>query len=436
MIGSVAAVVVLAGVAAVAVPRLVPGCGEQVTEVSAADSTSPFLDAAQRTKQPDHDRDTLVEALQGDPAPFGRVLGAVGYHYEQWAQLSAFEQGIGVRTRDNPDFTMLDDRTLEPRWSVQVGTRRSTYDASAKRYLVATMPSKAAPDLVALDAEDGHRLWCTTLGEDPVGPTAPFATQILPDQDVAVLTPAGGDRERLVRIDGQDASQVWARTLDADSGDFVGEMGPDRLLLGGRAQSELFDVASVAARPAGPALVLVSTRDGKTIWTRPASAGVDVHVLGVSSATAVLQEWNTRSKSARLVAVDSSGNQDWYAVPARGAGFDAVLRSGRILVRAGVHWSAYAVKNGHLLWTRTVPRSPQFLPYGFELSGMAMLDADHALIGGTTALHTLDLRTGAMTAAALPTDGISTTYWPYQTVASPGLVAVATNTGAAVLRRE
>ncbi len=437
MVGGVAGVVVLAGVAAVAVPRLVPGCGDQVTELSAADSTSPFLDAAGRREQPDQDRDTLVDQLARDPAPFGEVLGAVGYHYEQWAQVSAFAQGIGVRTRDNPDFTMLDDTTLKPRWSVRVDTRRSTYDANDRRYLVATMPSGAAPDLVALDANDGHRLWCTTLGEARVGPDDRFATQILDgDQDVAVLMPSKGDRERLVRIDGQDASQVWERTLDADAGDFVGEMGRGRLLVGGRAQSDLLDAESVARRRAGPALVLVSARDGKTIWSRPAAAGVDVHVLGTSSGTAIVQEWNTRTQSARLIAVDSAGNQDWYAVPARSARFDAVLRSGRILVRAGTRWSAYAVENGHLLWTRTVPRSPQFLPYGFELESLPMLDDEHALIGGTTALHTLDLRTGEMSAAKLPTDGINTTYWPYQTAVSPGLIAVATNTGAAVVRRE
>ena len=83
-----------------------------------------------------------------------------------------------------------------------------------------------------------------------------------------------------------------------------------------------------------------------------------------------------------------------------------------------------------------MPTSPQFLPYGYELASLPMLDEDHALVGGTTAMHTLDLRTGAMTRAALPTDGINTTYWPYQTAVSPGLIAIATNTGAAVVRRE
>ena len=41
-----------------------------------------------------------------------------------------------------------------------------------------------------------------------------------------------------------------------------------------------------------------------------------------------------------------------------------------------------------------------------------------------------------MTAGALPVDGISTTYWPYEVAVSEGLIAVATNTGAVVVRRD
>ena len=365
----------------------------------------------------------------------GAVLGAVGYHYEQWAQVSSYDQGIGVRTRDNPDFTMLDDRTLHPRWSVRIGTRRSAYDAGAGRYVVATLPGRSAPDLVSLDARTGRRRWCHHLFGGPVTGDDPFATQILSGGDVVVLGPGRGSRERLARVDAS-TGLVWQRTLDADSGDFVGTMGTGSLLLGGREQFRLLDPASVASRPAGAALVLVSAADGHTIWTRREPAGADLHVLGTDSGTAVVTEWDSRTRSARLTAIDEHGRRRWSVVPARGAAFDATLRSGRVLVRAGTHWSAYDVAHGRLLWARVVPDRPQFLPYGFELDSIPLLDDDHALVGGTTALHTLDLRTGALTSAPLPTDGINTTYWPYQVVVSPQLIAVATNTGAVVVRRE
>lgn len=436
VIGAVAGVVVLAG--AVAVPRLLPGCADEVTRVPAARSSSPFLGAAQREEQPDRDRDALVQSFATAPAPFGEVLGAVGYHYGQWARVGAFAQGIGVRTRDNPDFTMLDDTTLQPRWSVEVDTGRSAYDASDRRYLVATLANDAAPDLVAMNASTGERLWCSSLDGPRVQAGDPFATQLLADEDVAVLGPSAGREERIVRLSGRDGAQVWERTLDAGAGDFLGDLGNGRLLAGGTEQFRLSDTAEMERRPEGPALVALSGRDGRTIWTRNADAGSGVHVLGTdpTSGSVVIQEWSSTTRTMRLIVLDGEGNQKWFAVPARGAAFDATLRSGRILVRAGDRWSAYAMEDGNRLWTRTVPAQPQFLPYGFELAGVPLLKDDRVLIGGTTALHTLDLRTGAMTSARLPTDGISTTYWPYQVAVSAGLVAVATNTGAVVTRRE
>src|SRR4051812_30886451 len=207
--------VLLVGAGAVAYARHQDTCGDAVTSLPASKSRSPFLDTEQRAEQPDKNRDTLVETLSKDPAPIGEVLGAVGYHYEQWAQVSSYAQGIGVRTRDNPDFTMPDDTTPGPRGSGQGDTKRSAYDASDERYLVATMPAGTAPDLVALDADSGHRRWCAHLGGGVVHAADPFATQFLDDQGVAVLGPGSGSRERVVRLSGEDGSQTWARSLDA-----------------------------------------------------------------------------------------------------------------------------------------------------------------------------------------------------------------------------
>jgi outer membrane protein assembly factor BamB len=226
--------------------------------------------------------------------------------------------------------------------------------------------------------------------------------------------------------------------VDADSGDFLGDLGDGTLLAGGRAQFELFDPAAMADREEGPALVLLKAKDGSTVWTRREPAGADVHVVGTDpdSGTAVVQEWSGTAQTARLTAIDREGKNVWSVVPAPGKVFDAALRTGRVLVRAGNLWSAYDLADGHRLWQRSVPASPQFLPYGFELDSVPQLDQDHVLIGGTTALHTLDLNTGAMTSAPLPTDGINTTYWPYQVAVSDRLIAIATNTGAVVVRRE
>jgi hypothetical protein len=437
-VGLLTGALVLAGVGAVAVTRWLPRCGDHVVELSPDRSSSPFLDAGERAEQPDHDRDTLVEALAAAPAPFGEVVGAVGYHYEQWAQVDSFAQGVGVRTRDNPDFTMLDDQTLEPRWSVEVQTRRSTYDASDRRYLVGTLPGDADAEVVALDAEDGQRVWCTTLEGQRVEEGQSFLTQLLDDEDVVVLT-GGPDRdERLVRLSGEDGSQVWEERHPADEGDHLGSLGEDVLVAGGSPQALLVDPVLLSRRTEGQALVAFSAEDGTRRWSRRTAAGTGLHVVGTDAGAGVvvIAEWSGPRPTGRLRALDRDGRELWSVRPAGPGPFDATVRAGRVLVRSDTRWAAYDVAGGDPLWQRVVPARPQFLPYGFELDSLPLLDGDHALVGGTTALHTLDLRTGAMTAARLPTDGINTTHWPYQLAVTERLIAVATNTGAVVVRRD
>ena len=417
--------------------RLGLTAGRTSRESAASKSTSPFLDAEQRAEQPDRDRDRLVAAMQAAPPPFGEVLGAVGYHYEQWAQLSAYAQGIGVRTRHNPDFTMLDDEQLRPMWSVAVRTPKSTYDASDRSYLVATLPAGAAPDLVRLSAETGRRKWCATLEGPGVQGDDPFATQILPDEGVAVLGPGEGDEERLVRLSGEDGEQVWARNLDADSGDFLGDMGDETLLVGGREQFRLFDPESLSNRPEGPALVLVSAKDGDDHLDETSSRRLrrarPRHRPGDP------QGIRPGDRRGRADPTDRAGREGRRGLVEDARPGDHVRRDPA--VRADPRARGQPVVGvrrggGAAAVDPAVPERPQFLPYGFELDSVPLLDADHALIGGTTALHTLDLRNGTMTSARLPTDGISTTYWPYEVVVSPGLIGVATNTGAVVVRRE
>jgi len=430
--------VALVAASAFAWTRVREDCGETVTSLPTAESRSPFLDAEERVEQPDEDRDRLVATLEADPAPIGEVMGAVGYHYEQWAQVSAYDQGIGVRTRDNPDFTMLDDADLEPLWSVQVETPRSAYDASAERYLVGALPAKEAPTLVALDASTGKRQWCGILETAPVGGGDPFATAMLEGEDVMVLVDGPDGEEHLVRLDGDDGSVRWQQTADVGGGDFLGELGEGTVLAGGQDRFRLLDAASLAKRPEGPSLALVSAADGSAVWRRESPAGTDVHVVGTDAGAgvAVLLEADGRTGKSRLVGIDEDGDEEWSVVPATGSAYDTALRAGRLLVRAGDRWSAHDVESGELLWRRSVPERPQFLPYGFELEGAPLLDEGHVLVGGTTALHTLALDDGTFTSAPLPTDGINTTFWPYQVAVSPGSIAVATNTGAAVVRRE
>ena len=412
-------------------------CGAAVTSLPASKSRSPFLDAAGREQQPDEDRDALVAAFEVENSPYGEVMGAVGYHYEQWARLSSFTQGLGIRTRDNPDFTMLDNATLRPRWSVQVDTDSSTWDASESRYLITTRPETSSPQVVALDAGDGTRVWCADLGGPALEKSDGIATQILDDESVVVLRQGPGTDEHAVLLDGEDGHERWSRSYAADEGDFLGSIGQGLLLAGGSAQFQLFDPQLLGDRPAEQSLVAFAAETGRRAWSYDTPSGSGVHVVGTDpvTGTAVLVQWSAGSTSGRLFALDREGEQVWSVSPPVSTYFDTTLRAGKVLVRAGNEFSAYELETGELAWKRSVRAQPQFLPYGFELDGIPLLDDDHALLGTTTALRSLDLRDGSITALQLPTDGISTTYWPYQVAVTPGLLAVATNTGTVVVRR-
>lgn len=403
-----------------------PGCGAEVVSYDAQRSRSPFLDDAARRAEPDERRDELVSTLDDGGGPVGEVLGAVGYDYEQWAQVGGYAQGIGVRTRDDPAFTMLDDETLAPRWSVTVGTQRSTYDADDSRYVVLTLPGDRSPDVVVLDAGTGERRWCARLGGDPLPREAEVSTALL-DDGLVVL--AGG---RLTRI-GADGPG-WERGVRLTGTDHLGPFAGG-LLVGGSPLPDLLDPEALQRREAGPALALVDTSEGDVRWTTRTPAGTGVSVVGTAADRAVLTRWRSGDAQASLVALDADGREAWSVVPARGTAYDATVLAGRVLVRAGTRWSAYDVEDGRRLWTFTVPTSPQFLPYGSTLAAVPLLDDHHALVAGTDALHVLDLRTGRRTSTPLPTDGVSTTYWPYAVALSPSLVAVATNTATVVARR-
>ena len=412
-------------------------CGTAVTSLPASESRSPFLDAAGREQQPDENRDALVAAFEADTSPYGEVMGAVGYHYEQWARLSSFTQGLGIRTRDNPDFTMLDNATLRPRWSAQVDTDSSTWDASESRYLITTRPETASPEVVALAASDGHRVWCTDLGGAALEESDGLATQILDDDSVVVLRQGPGTDEHAVLLDGEDGHERWRHSYAADEADFLGSIGNGLLLAGGSAQFRLFDPQLLGDRPAGQSLVAFAAETGRRAWSYDTPARSGVHVVGTDpvSGTAVLVQWTAGATQGRLFALDREGKQIWSVAPPGSTYFDTALRAGQVLVRAGNEFSAYAMETGTLTWKRSVRAQPQFLPYGFELDRVPLIDDDHALLGTTTALRSLDLRDGSITALRLPTDGISTTYWPYQVAVTPGLLAVATNTGTVVVRR-
>lgn len=423
LVGGVVAVLVLTGLGVgVAWRSDDRPCGAAVASYGAAASTSPFDEPG----EPADPR--LVRAL----GRFGEVLGGYGYDYEP-PQLTAYAAGLGVRLRDDNRFTLLDDATLRPRWSVAVGTPTSTFDRSASQYVVVTLPEDAAPEVVALDLGSGERRWCAALDVDPVT-DEPVSTRVLDDGSVLALV--GGDSPRLARV-GADGVE-WQQAAAAGAGDRLETTPDDELVVvGGSPLTDLLDPAALATNDDDVALAGLSVADGATRWTVAGAPGRDLTMAGIADdGTVVVTEAADGEPQPSLVGLSPvDGSETWRTTPAPGTAFDATVRGDRVVVRAGTTWTAYDAGDGTELWSSSVPATPQYLPYGTVLDALPSLDPDTLLVGATEALVRLDLRDGSRRGVPLPTDGVATTFWPVALAASPGLVGVVTNTATVVVRR-
>jgi hypothetical protein len=134
-----------------------------------------------------------------------------------------------------------------------------------------------------------------------------------------------------------------------------------------------------------------------------------------------------------LLALGRDGAPAWTAVAPAGT-VDVALRGATVVARTATALVGLDASTGRQRWRTALPSGGQFFPYGFDLDAQPMLDGDHLLLGTTAAVRSLDLATGRLTTHPLPTDGINTTYWPYQLVVAGDLVVVVTNTGAVALR--
>ena len=434
------AALLLLGAAGLAVRHLqASDCGAHVQPVAAP--APVLLGARQRARQPDPRRDRLVRAADAWGPPFGPVLGAVGYDYDQFVHVAGLSGGpaggLAVWTRDDPTMAFLAARggALRARWGVRTDTARSAWDGDTRRFFDIALPRGRAPAMSALALTDGHPLWCARLGLRPVGPDDPLATAVLAGGDVAALTPGPAGQVVLTRLSGADGAVRWHADVRV-GGDFLGDAGAGLLVAGGVPAWRLVDAPWLARRPEGTALAGVSARTGRLRWAWPEPAGSAVHVLGVDPASGRVVAMSWGPHGGRLFALDRDGSLAWSAEPFPGYHLDAALRAGRVLVRADDRLAAWDAATGRRLWQVPTPARPQFFPYGFELDSVPLLDDRRVLLPTTTALRLLDLDTGAMSSYPLPRDGVSTTFWPYQLAVTDRLVAVVTNTGTVVLHRD
>lgn len=401
--------------------------------VPVADPRSPLLDADGMRAQPDERLDTLAAAVAAMPAPFGPVLAGVGFDYGQWLHLYDTGDGLLALTRNNAAFTLLDGSTLAPRWALRPPGTSTAWDSSAAtgRLALIDLPDGGRPAVSVYSLTDGALRWCANVegvhgAEDPVG------TAFLPDG--SLLTAFGTDGAvRLTRHEAGDGAVGWSRTLPgAARADFLAPLASGLVLAGGVEEFRLPERDLSAAGRAQ--LTAVDPATGETAWTWAPDRDALVHVAGATANVVVLVQVSTAGPE--LIGLDpASGAQLWRTTP-RDAAFESAVRAGTVLMRSPGGLDGYDAETGEHRWHWDVPSDRTYFPYGFTLAQAPSLDAEHVLVPSTESLVVLDVRDGARRESALPTDGISTTYWPYQLVVTPDLLGVVTNIGGVVAARE
>ena len=424
--GFAAFLLVVVGVVVMVVGAKVPPCRDELVE----DPRNPLLSPSRMREQPDQRLDQLVTAVDALGAPFGEVIGGVGYDYDQWLHLYGVDGGLLAFTKNNAPVTLLDPGSLEPRWSLHPDSKRIAWDAAGDRFLLLDLAATDPTRVSAYDVADGRRVWCAEL-EQQHEDGQPVATTYLDDGDVLVALP-DGKSVAVTRLAGRSGTRVWARSFETvDRADYVGQLTEELVLAGGSEEHRLAEQAPVAGD--GPVLTAIDTADGDTAWTWSAPEDGLAHVVGVDAGRAVVVERSLGG--VRLFALSDDGDELWSVTP-KDAAYEATLRGGVVVMKSAGGLYGYDAEDGTTLWTKKVPSDRTYFPYGFTLGQMPSLDDTHVLVPTTTALLVLDVTDGSRVEHPLPVDGISTTYWPYQLLATPDLLGVVTNTGAVVARRE
>lgn len=419
----------VAGVAVVGVLSVVLLRAEPLTCAEKVPAKSPLLSPAQMIEQPDPRLDTLVSSVNNWTAPFGPVRAGVGYDYDQWLHLYGLADGLLTLTKNNARMTLVDDRTLRARWSMVPAAKRTAWDASTEAFLLLDLVKDQPTRVGSFSLATGEQRWCREVRASHTD-GQPVATMVLGEGDVVVALPKDDGLEA-TRLRAEDGRFEWSESLEGvGRGDYLGPLDDQSFVLGGVEEHRLVEPPAEGSSD----ISAFANEDGRRSWTWSGPAGTVAHVVGVSNGSVLLV--TVASGRSALKALAADGTEMWSVEP-RDNAFQSTLRGDVVLMRSQVGLDGYDAATGKQLWHLDIPTEPTYFPYGFTLSQMPSLDETHVLMPTTTALRILDVTTGQSTAQyPLPTDGINTTYWPYQLAVSPGLIGVVTNTGGVVADRE
>lgn len=403
-----------------------PACGAELID----SPTAPLQSATLMQQRPNSDRDRVVGAVAAMGPPFGPVVAGRDYYYDQFLRLYAVPDGVLALTRNNADLTYLADSDLAPRWALRPTAKRTAWDTSPDRFVLLNLEESKRITIADFDLRDGAARWCVEVGlrhrdGDPV------ATTFLPDGDLLAALPSGPDIAML-RLGAADGEQQWSRKIStADRADYLGLLTDELVLVGGTEEARLGDPAPAGA--AAPAVSAVSVADGSVRWTWDDGPGARLHVVGVVDGSALVLSRTTAGTD--LVALSAEGSELRRTALAPGAR-EATLRGQVVVVRGKAGLRGYDVATGNPLWQRAIPTDRPYVPLGFPLSQMPSVDADHLLLPTVSSLELLDLTDGTSESFAMPTDGLSSAYFPYQLLVTARHLGVVTNTGTVLATRE
>ncbi|HET6167935.1 MAG TPA: hypothetical protein VFE07_13980, partial [Marmoricola sp.] len=166
---------VVVAVVVVVVRTQVAPCRDRV----ASAPRDPLLSTERMREQPDARLDQLTTSVDAMGGPFGQVIGGVGYDYDQWLHLYGIDGGMVAFTKRNAAVTVLDTGTsVSARWAVTPDSKRIAWDASDRVLLLLDLSAKDDTRVSAYDLVDGHRAWCTSLGQHQAA-GQPVATTFL-----------------------------------------------------------------------------------------------------------------------------------------------------------------------------------------------------------------------------------------------------------------
>ncbi len=392
-------------------------------------ATSPLLSPAGMVQEPDPRLNTLAAAAGRWGPPFGTVVAGAGFDYGEWLHVYGLDNGVLAFTKRNAAVTVLDPRSLKPRWALLPATNRIAWDASANRFVLLDLDANARTRLASFDLASGRQEWCIDLNSRHAD-GQPVATTFLADGDLLVELPYGNGLQ-LARVAADNGRVLWSVDGQGTArADFLGSLDSATVVSGG---VEEYRLANPQPTTSGGAVVTAfAVKDGSTAWTWKVPRATVAHVVGIAGDRVVITERTGNQLS--LLALDGHGHGVWRRTQS-GPTLESTLRSDVVIVRSSTSLTGYDARTGAQLWQHPIPTKATYFPYGFTLDQMPSLDADHVLMPTTTALRILDVRTGTDVAYPLPTDGINTTYWPYQLMVTRDLLGVVTNTGAILTAR-